>query len=176
MYMTITHNFTGSSLAELKAKFGVGKNGFYKQDWYESEPFWNKKPPAGKYEIQLRDDLNNKTLDEQKKECPKGWEATHPAVVMEAVLANNKSNEDKLLEDWWVNTSSRSSVGGLVRVGGFGADGAHVDGWYPGHSADYLGVSFSRRIDTLNLEPLKLSEIKITEIEYQGNRYRLVDL
>ena len=52
----------------------------------------------------------------------------------------------RLLENCYTRTSRRSSDGGLVGVGAFGAGGSSVSGWGPGDAGDGLGVSFSRSL------------------------------
>lgn len=54
-----------------------------------------------------------------------------------------KISGDRLLENIYSWTKSRSSGGGLVRVGGCDADGAGVNGWGPDSAGGYLGVAFS---------------------------------
>lgn len=67
------HNYSGKSLKELKEEYGVGSSGFfYEQDWYEKEPFWNDKPEAGEYEINLETKQFLKlTYEEQKEKLQK---------------------------------------------------------------------------------------------------------
>lgn len=165
------HHYSGASIKELKAKYGTGSNGFWKQDWYENETFYTEKLPAGQYEIELRKDLVNKTYDEQAKKVSVGWEVTHPAIVLEAILEHYTKTKERLLENWNVWTSSRYSDGNFVCVGGFVPGGMRVIGRGPWHRDGRLGVSLSRKLDTLPVEP---SDLLVTEIEYRGRKYKLV--
>lgn len=55
-----------------------------------------------------------------------------------------QTNKEYLLPNRWTWTNSRSSDGGLVRVGDFVSGGVDVDSDGPDDSSDGLGVSFSR--------------------------------
>lgn len=67
-----------------------------------------------------------------------------PAEVLYDILVNFQNNNERLLEETYTWTSRFVSDGGLVGVGGFGADGADVGSGMPGSGYDVLGVSFSR--------------------------------
>jgi hypothetical protein len=54
------------------------------------------------------------------------------------------NNKERLLENRWDWTFRLYSGGGLVSLGGAGADGAHVLSSRPGHCDDGLGCCFSR--------------------------------
>ena len=68
-----------------------------------------------------------------------------PAEVIYDLLMYFGQN-GRLLENCYTRTSRRSSDGGLVGVGAFGAGGSSVSGWGPGDAGDGLGVSFSRSL------------------------------
>ncbi len=136
---------TGKSMIELLEIYGKEDGGFY-SDWWKDEPFAKEKPPAGKYEINFEKRLLGMTFDEAKKNLPKVYDFPHPAVVLEAIFSHYKKTGERLLEDWWTWTSSRSSVGKLVYVGWSDAGGVYVDDWPPDSSFDSLGVSFSRSL------------------------------
>lgn len=67
-----------------------------------------------------------------------------PVEVIYGLVVQHAINNEYLLGGMYTWTSTRSSDGYLVRVGGAGAVGVYVDGDDPGRSRSYLGVRFSR--------------------------------
>lgn len=68
-----------------------------------------------------------------------------PVEVMYRLILNDQARKEKLLPSKYTWTASRESVGRLVDVGGFDADGACVSRGDPDCRGDSLGVSFSRK-------------------------------
>lgn len=163
------HYYTGKSILELKKE----NPKLFWGDWFKDENFAKEHPKKGWYEIKLVKAFD-KTFKEQKKECPRGFEVAHPAVVLEAIFDHYKKTGKRLLSDWYVRTSWRVSSGGLVGVGPFGSGGVCVCRARPDYSGGSLGVSFSRSLDILNLDPLN-SEVEITEVRINGKTYKLVE-
>lgn len=149
------HNFSGKSLKELKEEFGTDSKGFYDQNWYEKEAFWNEKPEAGVYEINIEKALTNLTYEEQKERL-NGFEFPHPAVLAEAILTHYKNTGERFLEDWYSRTGSITSGGHRVHVGLFGSRGLVVGYWGDGRRGSNVGLASSRkfkedsRIESLN--------------------------
>ena len=83
---TIKHNYSGSSLLQLRKKFGISKAGFYDNSWWINEKFAKEKPPKGIYELNLSNDLNNLTYEEQKSKLEEGWKVAHPAIVTDLTI------------------------------------------------------------------------------------------
>jgi len=120
--MKLKHHFSGSSLLELRKKYGTGKSGFYNNDWWLKEDFAKEKPPAGLYEIDFDTKLFNLTYDEQIKKLKKGWKFPHPAVLTEAVLEHYKKTGKNLMKNWSSRTRSVSS-NCSIDLGDFGLFG-----------------------------------------------------
>jgi len=152
----IIHNYTGKSIKELLKKYGTSSSGFYPQDWYKTEKFFTEKPPKGKYEIDLGENLTNLTYDDQLKKLSDGFTPIHPAILIEYILSYYKETGQRLLEDTFVRTESVVSDGYRVCVGDFGSWGLDVGSDLDGSCDDDLGLSsarkFDKKIDALNLE------------------------
>ncbi len=69
-----------------------------------------------------------------------------PTEALYDILVYFQNNEERLLENKYTWTSRRASVGRLVPVGYFDADGASVPRNRPHDSDDNLGVAFSRSL------------------------------
>ena len=73
-----------------------------------------------------------------------------PDLVLWDVVLHHKVNGGYVLPDTWTWTNKRSSGDDLVRVGLAGPHGVGVDFNDPRRSYSYLGVRFSRRVQTLS--------------------------
>lgn len=155
--MKLKHNYTGASIMELRGKFGVGSSGFYSSNpWYKDYDFAKEKPPAGIYGIHLDEKAKDKSLDEQVKDLKKGFEVVHPAILCEALLTYYQKTGTKLLEDWWVGTSSQVGAGDVSCVGFWGGHGLNVDFWGGGPDDDVgMGASQNLSLKSENFEPVK---------------------
>lgn len=146
--MKIKHKYTGSSLLELKEKFGTGKKGFWDNSWWLKEFFADEKPEVGEYEIEVSNDLADMTYDEQLRKLDKDFTPTHPAILAEAILVHYEKTGEKLAEDYYLRTSSLDSDGFRVYVGVFVAKGLSVS-YYRYDDVgrlDFLGLSGARKL------------------------------
>lgn len=166
--MIITHNYTGKSLLELRKQYGTGNSGFY-NSWWNDESFASFCPEAGKYKIDLGENLTNLTFTKQLKKIPKGFSLIHPAILVEAVLEHYEKTGKKLLENSWVRTSVVVSGDFHISVGGFGSHGLEVDDYWDDARDGGLGVSSARRLKTGKLESFDILEIK-------GKKYKLTEI
>ena len=139
------YQYTGKSLLDLREKYGLGKSGFYKNDWWLKEDFAKETSAEGTYEIDFENKLTKLTYIEQKKELKKGWEFPHPAVIAEAVLSHYAETGERLLENWYSRTSVLDSGGGRVSVGGFDSNGLGVYSYWADGRGCLLGVASSRK-------------------------------
>lgn len=169
---------TGKSLLELREEFGIGKNGFYDQDWYLNEPFAKEKPESGIYEIDFDGKFGKMAWDEQEKKIPKGWQRAHEAIIIEAVLTHYKETGERLLEDWYHWGPSLGSYGKRVIVGCFDSGGLYVRGCRPAwDDFGFLRVCLLRKLRDLSVEELKSFEVlKVKSLpdilEVNGERYK----
>lgn len=165
---TIKIKITGMSLLELKDKFGIGEKGFWDNNWWTNEKFAREKPLAGIYEISVEKDLTNMTFNEQKDSIPKGFNFTHPAVLVEAILTHYQNTGERLLENWYSRTNVYTSEGNLADVGSFDRDGVNVDRDEADNSNGGLGVAFSAMIsDSFDSLDLEIRVKKLEEFKFQ---------
>jgi len=162
----LKHNYTGSSLLELRDKFGIGKGGFYDNDWWLDEDFAKDKAPKGIYEIDFDTKLFNLTYEEQKKKLKKGWHFPQPAIIAEAILTHYEKTGERLLEEWWSRANVVASGGRRVGVGFFGSDGLGVGGYWDDCRGDNMGaLPPSRKLKSLKAGNLDSLEDRIIELE-----------
>lgn len=169
---TIIHKYSGKSLLQLREKFSTGFLGFYNNGWWIKEKFASEKPPKGTYEINISNDLVNLTYGEQLEKLEKGWKPTHPAILAEAILSHYKETGERLVETYWLRTSSVASDGYRVDVGRFGSGGLSVSGDWDGYRYDHLGVSSAWK-STKKLEIGNLDPVEDLIIEIKGQKYKL---
>ena len=174
--MKIKHTYSGSSLLELRKKFGIGSSGFYDNTWFLKEKFAKDKAPKGVYEIDVSKKHTNLTYEEQKSKLKKGWDFSHPAVLAEAILTHYKNTNKRLLEDWYSRTFCLDSDGDRVRLGLFGSGGLVVDGWWDDRRGSLVGLSSSWKLR--NLKPRKVESfedlnIEILKVKINGKVYEL---
>lgn len=130
---------------ECDKKVGKGKL-VYNTDWHENQDFYTKeKSHGGKRWVAKDITAFDKSWNECKEIGEKdGSEMLNLAETLwflKTYVEHFKEYPDNLKWSW---TSSRSSLGSLVNVGSFGSGGVGVDRGYPGSSASFLGVRFSR--------------------------------
>lgn len=127
-------------------KTSTGTPVLYNIDWYKDEAFYTtEKTRGGTHEIP--------TLEHKGK----SWNTCHKiaqkedremftfAELLYLMIKHEKETKEHFLGGWEYSwTSSRASVGGLVRVGGFDSAGAGVYSASPGNSKGILGVCLSR--------------------------------
>src|SRR3990167_2001766 len=106
----INHNYSGTSLNELYAKYGKNSSGFY-SNWWANEKFANEHPDKGVYEIDFAKRLENLTYEEQKAKLKEGEKFPHTAVLAEVILEYKKKTGENLLPSWYSRTSSVDSDG-----------------------------------------------------------------
>ena len=168
--MNIKHTYSGKSILELKKEFGLGSKGFYDQSWYENEDLAKEKPQAGEYEICFDKDSVNKTYSEQIAGLQEGFTVPHPTIVIEAILTHFKKTGERLLEDWYVRTSSLDSDGRRVDVG-FCPGGLYVYHWHGSNRVSSIGVSSSKKVNSCDV----MSVYAIPEIiEFNGFKYKKI--
>ena len=155
--MKIKHSYSGSSLLEIRNKFGISSNGFFDNSWFLDEPFAKEKPEVGIYEIDIEKKLTNLTFAEQKSKLEKGWDFPHPAVLVEAILTHYKSTGERLLKDWYSRTSLVDSDGYRVDVGSFDSGGLVVSvDWDIDHD-DGLGLASCKKIGKGSLKNMSVA-------------------
>lgn len=142
-------------VAKAKNKASDGKPLVY-SNWCKKEPFYTtEKAREGWYLMAER--LEGKDLNWNEQEAlikEKGGERLNAAEELYIQYAYEKVTGIRLTSGEYVKpysweyswTSSRSSFGYVVDVGGFGAHGLLVDYDDPGYRHDNLGLRFSRRI------------------------------
>ena len=158
---------TGLSLLEVREKY---PDCFFKQTWYDNQPFAKEKPPAGEWEFDFESKLINKTYDEQKSALKKGFDVPHPAILAEALCVHFKETGERMLKDWYSSTSSLDSVGFPSVVGLFGELGLLVSNWL-GHRIGNVGCGASRKLDDGSLGPLEsLPDV----LEINGQKYKKI--
>src|SRR3990167_1073587 len=140
----IKHNYSGASILELRKKYDIGGSGFYEQDWYLEQSFAKEKPKKGVYDVYLLKELNNLTFKEQCDKIGGEENVRHPAIIVEAVLEHFKKTGKRLLEDYYVRTSSLDSGGSRVRLGLFDVRGLYLYGSWDDLRHDFLAVSSAR--------------------------------
>ena len=150
---TITVKFPSITAQEIykKSKNKVGDDKLlWNIDWYKDEDFFTKEETRkGKREIVLE----IQHLGRSWNECNSLKGSSEMLNFAEVTYLAWKYPEfRKLLEYKYTWTSSRASDGRLVDFGSSDADGAYVHGWTPGSVNGYLGVAFSRSLDSLNSE------------------------
>ena len=165
---------TGKSLLELRKEYGIGKAGFYDNDWWLKKSFAAEKPKAGIYELNLSNKLKNLTYSEQKAKLGEGWKVLHPAIVAEAILSHYIKTEKRLCENYYLRTSAVVSGGSRVHVGSFGSDGLSVDGYWDDCRDDRIGLASARKLE---IEPRNLGSFNPSDIEVKvGDKtYKLVE-
>ena len=163
---------TGQSLKDLKAQYGTGADGFYYQNWYDDDVFFTDKPEAGEYEVLIEEKaLTNFTYDDQVKKLKKGYEVSHPAVLMQALLEYHKKTGKYAMEDWYSRTLLFDSDLNRVIVGRCDARGVRVNDYWDDIGSDDVGLSASRKfkksIDTGSLESFESSplELRVSVLE-----------
>ena len=114
--------------------------------------------------------LTNFTYDDQVKKLKKGYEVSHPAVLMQALLEYHKKTGKYAMEDWYSRTLLFDSDLNRVFVGHCDAKGVSIVSWSDGRRDDSLGVSASRKfkksIDTGSLESREaVEEFRVAAIE-----------
>ena len=154
---------TGKSLLELREEYGIGKAGFYDNDWWLKQSFAAEKPKAGIYELNLSNELTSIAYSEQKAKLGKGWEVPHPAIVVEAILSHYKKTGKRLCENYYLRTSAVDSDGYRVNVGVFDSSGLSVDRGWDVSRHDDLGLSSARK---LKIEPQNLESFDASDEVY----------
>ena len=162
--MKIIHNYTGKSLLQLREQFGVGKKGFYNNDWWLKDEFAKETPKKGTYEIELHPEWNNLNCQEQLDKIGDEMGFLHPAVLAEAILTHYKETNERLMDNWFSRTCSVDSSGRRVLVGYFDSVGLYVAYYWGDYRVSDIGVASARK---LNLKPRTLEpfESRLLELE-----------
>ena len=158
------HNYSGKSLLELRAEYGIGGEGFYNNSWWKNKAFASEKPPKGVYEIELGEDLTNLSFKEQEAKLKKGFTPIHPAILADFILSTYKKTKERFLEKIWCRTSVLGSGGYRVYVGDFDESGLGV---YRGLDDDRygdIGLSCARKFGKGNLKSAELEPIEPLDI------------
>lgn len=115
--------------------------------WQEAlDEFWAKKDLIYPL-VSSTDELLWKDAAKQLSELKLNRLARQtPTEVLYDLLVRFQTSSERLLENRYTWTKRLSSRGGLVGVGYFDADGAHVSDVRPDRSGGSLGVSFSRSL------------------------------
>lgn len=122
-----------------------------RKGWYEDEKFFTEETCREGWKL-VPMNLMGKGLTwvEQEKLLSQGTCRTNAAENLYLIHAIEKQTKKRMWEYEYAWSSSRSSDGGLVGVGGFGAVGLDVCGFDPRGRDDGLGVSFFRSVSVKN--------------------------
>lgn len=156
---------TGLSLLELREKYGLGKAGFYDNEWWLDEDFAKEKPKVGTYTTELYPKWNDLTYQEQLDKMGDELEFLHPAVLTEAILSYYKKTGKRLMENWYSRTSSVTSGGVRVFVGYFDSIGLYVSYWSDDSRSYGIGLAASRKFKSLKAGNLDTLENRVRTLE-----------
>jgi hypothetical protein len=160
---------------------------FYVEEdtWYDDES-WAQEIMTPRWYVIYKEaakDSHSKTFDQQRTLLKKGEEFALAPESLYAMTLNFLVNDERLFQDTYVRTRTKTSGGDLVHFGLFDADGALVDGGRPGGAGSGVGSLFSRSLETLDSDPLELElpetvqvsvqvSVLVDGVEYEGKLSR----
>jgi hypothetical protein len=153
MKITFPNKTAKEIVEDCDNKLGDGKLGDG-NSWYKDEDFYTKekcRPRTAKVgDIEHLGSTFDECVDSEDPFDEMMNFAEHLWFLLEYWKEHKAYPPDILKYSW---TSSRSSYGGLVVIGGCDSDGVGVGLWRPDGSGSALGVRFSRSVATPGAKP-----------------------
>jgi len=135
---TLTYTLLPKSMLDLKAE-GMP----FWSTWWETELFAREKARA--ITIEIPAEFPKETLNITGDDAVRFNHILSAPEYAQIIWLHYQATKEYLYGYYWSWTSSRSSAGGLVFLGGFASGGALVHGRGPSHSDSTLGVALSRQ-------------------------------